>query len=154
VTLRVFDQADIDAVSALIHRTIYACYPAAYPPLAVAFFKQFHSPDAICDRASAGLVVVAEGDSGIVATGARAGCEISGVFVTPESQGQGLGAQVMDELEATALLEGHRTVRLSVSLPSRGFYERRGYVVVKDCSIDVGEGQRLLYWEAEKSLRA
>jgi len=153
VALRGFRDTDGVAVHALIHRTIDACYPSAYPPRAVDFFKNFHSLEAIGNRASADAVVVVEDDSGIVvATGACMGHEISGVFVAPEMQGNGLVALVMDELEAGVLAAGHRVARLDVSLPSRGFYERRGYVVVADRSIDLGGGQQLLYWEAEKSL--
>ena len=41
---------------------------------------------------------------------------------------------------------------ISVSLPSRGFYERLGYVILEECSIDVGEGEKLDYWQAKKKL--
>ena len=152
MALRGFRDTDAVAVHALIHRTIDACYPGVYQPRAVDFFKEFHSLEAVGDRAAAGVVVVVEDDSGIIATGARLGSEINGVFVAPERQGSGLGALVMDELEAGMLAAGDLVARLDVSLPSRGFYERRGYVVVADRSIDVGDGQQLLYWEAEKSL--
>jgi GNAT superfamily N-acetyltransferase len=154
VALRGFRDADAVAVHALIHRTIDACYPAVYPPRAVDFFKRFHSLEAVSNRASAGHVVVVDDGSGIVATGARTGHEISGVFVAPEAQGRGLGALVMDALESGVLAAGNPVARLDVSLPSRGFYERRGYVVLANRSIDVGDGQHLLYWEAEKSLGA
>jgi hypothetical protein len=43
-------------------------------------------------------------------------------------------------------------VELSVSLPSRRFYENLGYELVEACSIDVGEGQRLDFWKARKML--
>lgn len=152
--LRGFRDDDSVAVHALIQRTIDACYSDAYPPRAVDFFREFHSLEAVGRRAAAGEVVVVEDGSGIVATGARVGHEISGVFVAPEAQGSGIGALVMDELEAGVLAAGHLVARLDVSLPSRGFYERRGYAVVADRSIDVGDGQRLDYWEAEKSLGA
>lgn len=141
--LRGFRDADAVAVHALIHRTIDACYPAVYPPRAVDFFKRFHSLEAVSNRASAGHVVVVDDVSGILATGARTGHEISGVFVAPEAQGQGLGALVMDALESGVLAAGEAVARLDVSLPSRGFYEQRGYVVVAHRSIDVGDGQRL-----------
>jgi GNAT superfamily N-acetyltransferase len=150
--LRTFRASDIAAVQGLIHRTIDVCYTEVYPPQAVTFFKRFHSLEAIRERALAGAVVVVEGESGLVATGARAGSEISGVFVAPEMQGRGIGALVMDELEADALAAGEPMVHLDVSLPSRGFYEGRGYVIQADRSIDVGEGQQLHYWEAEKPL--
>ena len=152
VMLRTFRASDILEVQGLIHRTIDACYSAVYPPQAVAFFKRYHSLEAIRERALAGVVVVVEGESGIAATGARNGGEISGVFVAPEMQGRGLGALVMDELEAGAVAAGEPVVHLDVSLPSRGFYERRGYVIRADRSVDVGEGQQLHYWEAEKPL--
>lgn len=152
VMLRRFEPSDAVAVRHLIRRTIDACYPPAYPPRAVDFFKRFHSDEAILRRAGDGHVVVAEYGAEIVATGALVDGEITGVFVAPEHQGDGLGRLVMDELEATAVLGRQGSVHLSVSLPSRGFYEHRGYRIAEACSIDVGDGQRLDYWEATKVL--
>jgi hypothetical protein len=43
-------------------------------------------------------------------------------------------------------------VCLSVSLPSRTFYVRRGYAVSEMLSGDMGGGQTLDYWQARKSL--
>ena len=43
-------------------------------------------------------------------------------------------------------------VVLSVSLPSKRFYESLGFEIIEDRTIDVGEGQRLGYWEAKKTL--
>ena len=149
-----FQDSDLPAVHDLIHRTIDACYPAAYSPRAVAFFKEFHSLDAILDRARSGCVLVVERDDGIVATGAVVESEVTGVFVDPAFQGEGLGASVMDELEAVAASAGHDSVHLSVSLPSRGFYEHRGYRGLEERTIDVGDGQRLDYWEASWPLTA
>lgn len=151
--LRQFRSSDAHAVHALIHRTIDASYSGVYPPQAVAFFKRFHSLEAVQSRASAGYVVVAEDNSGILATGTRIGDEISGVFVAPEGQGRGVGTQVMDALETTLLEIGGTVARLHVSLPSRGFYELRGYVMLSEGSIDVDDDQQLRYWLAEKALR-
>jgi len=89
-----------------------------------------------------------------VATGSLRADEVSGVFVAPERQGEGLGGLVMDALEEAALRAGQCSTRLSVSLPSRRFYERRGYRILEARSIDVGGGERLDYWEAVKELRA
>jgi hypothetical protein len=60
----------------------------------------------------------------------------------------------MDDLESAASAAGHRSVHLDVSLPSRSFYERRGYANLHRRAIDVGDGERLDYWTAEKSLGA
>jgi putative acetyltransferase len=152
VGLRAFRPDDAEPVTRLIHRTIDACYARVYPPRAVAFFKDYHALDRVVERHAAGrVIVVCRGDD-IVATGSLVGPEISGVFVDCALQGHGVGALVMDVLESAAHEMGLAAVEISVSLPSRGFYERRGFRIVEARSIDVGEGEQLDYWAAEKSL--
>lgn len=150
--LRAFRPDDAELVTRLIHRTIDACYARVYPPRAVAFFKEYHALDRVLDRHAAGRVIVVRRGDDIVATGSLVGPEISGVFVDPAFQGHGVGALVMDELESAAGEMGLPAVELSVSLPSRGFYQRRGYRILEALSIDVGEGEQLDYWAAEKLL--
>jgi hypothetical protein len=58
----------------------------------------------------------------------------------------------MHELEDRAKARGCTESELSVSLPSRGFYESLGYQMLEEGSIDVGEGQHLDFWKARKSL--
>lgn len=152
VALRPFRPTDAEPVTRLIHSTIVACYTGVYPPRAVAFFKDYHALERVVERHAAGRVVVASSGDDIVATGSLVGPEISGVFVDPALQGRGVGALVMDALESAARETGLPAAGLSVSLPSRGFYERRGYRILEARSIDVGEGERLEYWAAEKSL--
>ncbi|MDP2183431.1 MAG: GNAT family N-acetyltransferase [Actinomycetota bacterium] len=149
---RPFEAADLAPVQQVIHRTIDSCYSGVYPPRAVRFFREFHSLDRILERHAAGNILVAEEDGVVMATGAIVEEEITGVFVHPEFQNRGIGGQVMDRLEDIARAGGHPSTRLSVSLPSRDFYENRGYKVFESRSIDVGEGERLDYWAAEKSL--
>lgn len=96
------------------------------------------------------LVVEYGGD--IVTTGSLLGGEIGGVFVLPHSQRNGVGATVMDELARIASASGRDSVQLDVSLPSRGFYEHRGYQVVDERSLDVGEGEVLSYWRPVRVL--
>lgn len=150
--LRPFKPSDLDPVRELIHSTIDSSYSGFYPPRAVEYFKQYHSSEAILARADEGHVVVIEDAGRIVATGALLDGEICGVFVAPECQGRGLGGLMMDELEAVAPAFGTRTARLNVSLPSRGFYERRDYRLSERYSHHVGEGQYLDYWEGEKDV--
>ena len=57
-TLRPMQPADVDAVHALVLDTIDACYPAAYPPRAVEFFKTYHSIENIQADAAHGLTLV------------------------------------------------------------------------------------------------
>jgi len=154
VTLRRFDAADLVSVQSLIYLTVDSSYSGVYPPRAVQYFKEFHSLEHILERQAAGEVLVVQRDGVMVGTGAIVGAEISGVFVHPQFQRRGIGGQVMDVLENHARAAGHESVCLAVSLPSRPFYESRGYHLLGDRSIDVGEGERLDYWTAEKSLGA
>ena len=144
--------ADVESIRRLIDATIESSYAGVYPPRAVRHFKEFHSADRILERQSAGDVLVAEQDGRLVATGSLVGAEISGVFVLPQLQRSGIGSQMMDRLEREAQLAGRDSIRLDVSLPSKGFYERRGYRLLDRRSMDVGEGERLHYWTAEKAL--
>jgi ribosomal protein S18 acetylase RimI-like enzyme len=150
--IRGYRNPDLESVHRLIQRTIGVCYPAVYPPRAVDFFKTYHSVDKILERSRQGEVLVGEWDGRLIATGALVGGEITGVFVDPDFQRAGIGAAVMTALEQRALDHGLSEVELSVSLPSRGFYERLGYGRFAERSLDVGEGQRLAYWQARKQL--
>lgn len=136
----------------MICDTINVSYSGVYPVRAVQFFKEYHSEKRIMERSQAGEVLVIERGGPIVATGALVGNEIMGVFVKPENQGQGYGKTIMNELESKAKGKGLSEVRLSVSLPSRNFYEHLEYELLAECSLDVGEGQHLDYWPGRKAL--
>ena len=58
----------------------------------------------------------------------------------------------MKVLENEARATGVTEIGLSISLPSKRFYESLGYKVVEERSRDVGEGQRLDFWKAAKQL--
>lgn len=150
--IRAFRESDLLPLQQLMHQTIDACYVVVYPPRAVDFFKQFHSEEGIIERYRHGEILVVEQDGKMVATGSILGNEIFGVFVHPEFQRRGYGSTLMSALENKAKASGCLEISLSVSLPSRSFYERLGYEVLEACSLDVGEGQRLDYWMARKPL--
>jgi putative acetyltransferase len=150
--IRPFRDSDVDAIAELIHRTIDACYTGIYPPRAVDFFKKFHSPNKILERSKEGFILVTERNGKAIGTGAVVDNEIYGVFIEPALQGAGLGGAIMQELETRAKAMGHDVVSLSISLPSRQFYESRGYEVYEEAHLDVGEGQQLDFWNAKKRL--
>jgi ribosomal protein S18 acetylase RimI-like enzyme len=150
--IREFRESDLVSVRNLIHQTIDVCYSGIYPPRAVQFFKDFHSDEKIVERHRNGDLLVVEQDGRLVATGARVGSDIFGVFVHPAFQRQGHGAALMRELENRARAKGCTESELSVSLPARAFYESLGYEMLEECSTDVGGGEHLDFWKAKKSL--
>ena len=58
----------------------------------------------------------------------------------------------MQALEARARAKGLQEAVLSVSLPSRRFYESLGYSGFEDRTRDLGDGVQLVFWQARKAL--
>lgn len=152
-SIREFQGSDLFSVRSLICQTIDVCYLDVYSPRAVQFFKEFHSEEKIMERDLKGDLLVIEQDGNVVATGALVGSDIFGLFVHPQFQRRGHGAALMRELENRAKAGACTESELSVSLPSKRFYEGLGYEMLERCSIDVGEGEHLDYWKARKLLR-
>lgn len=150
--LRQFHKSDLASLHHLIQGTIDISYSGVYPPRAVQFFKEYHSRLKIMERSQIGEIWLIESKGILMATGALVGNEILGVFVKPEDQGQGFGKEIMGELERRAKEKGFSEVVLSVSLPSRKFYEKLGYEVFEKIFFDVGGGQYLEYWPGRKAL--
>lgn len=150
--IRKFRNSDIGRLQRLIFDTIDASYSGVYPPRAVQFFKEFHAERRIIERGRTGTILVLEENGELVATGCIVGKEILAVFVHPKLQHGGCGKALMQDLEETARQEGVTESELSVSLPSKRFYQGLGYEMVEERSKDVGEGQQLKFWKARKLL--
>lgn len=152
--IRPFEDADVVPLRRLICETIDTSYAPVYPPKALDFFKAFHAEEKVRERARHGTVLVAEADGDLIATGSLLDGEIFAVFVHPDRQGAGLGKALMARLEEDACAAGVTESVLSVSLPSKRFYEGLGYEIVEERSRDLGNGQRLDFWKAKKRLVA
>ncbi|MDJ0895338.1 MAG: GNAT family N-acetyltransferase [Alphaproteobacteria bacterium] len=151
-SIRRLRDSDIPSLRRLICHTINVSYARAYPPRAVEFFKDFHAEGKITERGELGTVLVVEQDGDLIATGSLVDDEIFAVFVRPDHQQAGLGKALMRTLEDQARASGVTESVLSVSLPSKRFYEGIGYEMVEACSRDLGDGQRLDFWKARKRL--
>lgn len=152
--IRLFNKTDLHALHRMICDTIEVSYSGVYPPRAVVFFKEHHSEKKIAERSAVGeiWVLISERDGSILATGSLISSEIIGVFVRPDHQRQGYGKCVMTKLEQLAIKKGITELSLSISLPSKQFYEYLGYKVFNKCLLDVGEGEYLKYWSGKKKL--
>ncbi len=152
--IRQFNAADLHPLHSMICETIDASYSGVYPPRAVVYFKEYHSEKKIVERSKNGniAVLISEQDGSILATGALIGSEITGVFVRHTYQRQGYGKAIMAYLEQIAIKNNIARLTLSISLPSKHFYEHLGYKILNECVLDMGEGEFLKYWLGEKKL--
>lgn len=99
-----------------------------------------------------GVVLVVVSETEIIATGAIVGAEISGVFVDPDFQRDGIGKRLMSELETIAKNNGDNTIELDISLPSKKFYLQLQYEISGFHQIEVRHNETLDYWKATKSI--
>ena len=150
--IRLFRDSDLNSLHTMIYATIDVSYSSVYPVRAVQFIKEYHSEGRIFERSRKGEIVIIERASSIVATGSLVENEILAVFVSPDMQGQGYGKRILSDLESRAKAQGISEIILSVSLPSRKFYEKLEYEILPERSIGVGEGQHLNYWPGRKTL--
>ena len=151
---RAFVEADLDAVKALVDRTIDVSYAGVYPPAVIAFFKEYHSRDCILDDAQAGHTLVVEEDGTLIATGTLLGTNVRRMFVDPAAQGRGLGNMLLSSLEEHARTLGLTTLDLSASLPAHRFYLNRGYNTDSEEAPPLPGGELLHYYAMSKALAA
>lgn len=152
--IRFFKDNDIDQLYELIQETIEISYPSHYPERAVQFFKDYHSKENVKKRNEIGEILVIDQGGKIIGTGSLVNDEISGVFILPSNQKSGLGNMIMIELESIAKKKGFSEIKLHVSLPSKGFYEKLKYEISEPQKIYVGEGQYLEFWLGNKKINS
>lgn len=150
--IRALEQNDIDKVEQVIYGTIDSCYPKAYCPEAIAYFKEFHSKEKIRKDAEAGNSIVLLDGSEVIGTGTLLNSEIRRVFVLKGYQKHGLGKLIMNRLEEIAIQKGINKAILCASMVSKKFYENLGYKTAKEDRIDLGDGKSLDYYDMYKEL--
>ncbi|MFZ1333040.1 MAG: GNAT family N-acetyltransferase [Flavobacteriales bacterium] len=64
------------------------------------------------------------------------------LYVLPEAQGTGAGRQLLDAVIRSAEIAGDERIELNVNKfnPTKDFYLRSGFTVVRDEVLDIGEG--------------
>ena len=152
IKLRRFKQNDIDAIHKLLNDTIDKSYKDFYPKEAIEYFKKHHNKDDILKDANDGYCIIALYNGIIVGVGILLGTNIRRVFIDWNYQKLGIGSRIMKKLEAKASKDNIDEVDLSSSLPSKDFYLKHGYINEGEKSIDVGNNEKLEYFEMKKSI--
>lgn len=107
----------------------YQASLVAHSFLSEAFFEQERENirNIYMDRAETWIY---EGDGRVVAFISLAGNEVGAIFVHPDWQGKGIGRALMDL--ARDLRQPLELEVFTENLKARGFYERYGFVTVKE----------------------
>ncbi|MBP5380086.1 MAG: GNAT family N-acetyltransferase [Ruminococcus sp.] len=145
-------EADFDTVKAITQQTIKTVYPHYYPKGAVDFFLAHHSDENIMRDIRNGDVFLLYTDeneaAGTVTTEKN---EINRLFVLPEFQGYGFGGALLRFAEERIAVN-YDMAELSVSLPAKAIYLKKGYIFKEYCTIKTDNGDYLCFDNMEKSM--
>jgi GNAT superfamily N-acetyltransferase len=151
--LRKLKSEDIECVLPIIHGTTRKSYENYYPPEAIQYFLDYHSPENIIDDLKHGYGIGLYYKGKLVGTGILLGTNIRRVFVNPEFQGRGFGSKIMDCLENEGKKAGLDFLELHSSLPAKKFYDNRSYWTLRFGHIPVENSLTLDYYRMAKMLR-
>jgi putative acetyltransferase len=108
-------------------RSILELAPPTMPRAAAQAWAALLTPVRMEQKLRELEVWVAELDGVVVGWGAIRGDVLEGLYVAPESAGQGVGAGLLDMLEGLISDRGFHCVRAAESANARDFYFRQGY---------------------------
>lgn len=151
--VRTASDRDAEKVQKLLHTTWHATYDPIHGPEKVnEICNKWHSLDAIKSKMESRFSEYVVADNGTeiggvgfaIAPDKEGIAQLSQLYVLPQLQGQGIGADLLGEIEQS-FLEA-KVMRLEVDAKNEqaiGFYKAQGYVQVGETSDCGGGGDNL-----------
>jgi GNAT superfamily N-acetyltransferase len=131
VEVRRATAADAEAVRTIVLRAVRETNARDYPASVIDRLAAT-LPEKIASKLEDWQAYVAVVEGRIVGTGSLNGQTVSSVFVLPDYQGRGVGAKLMDVLEAAADVQPKSALTLQSSVTAQAFYAKRGFTVVRE----------------------
>lgn len=128
IKIKKFEDANAVQLSSLIIRNLYEVNIKDYKKeILDELAREEYNPDEIINKSKKSeILVVFKGDQ-IIGTGRLEKNWIYDVFVLPEFHNQGIGKEIMQELEAIAKSKVYAKIKLPSSITALTFYEKLGY---------------------------
>lgn len=127
VHIRPYQAGDADAVSVIIRTTMRISNSADYAVARLQPLIDYFSPAKVEQINQTRTCLVAEADGVVIATAGLEDAELVTFFVLPEWQGRGIGASLLQALEAAARHQGLSELKVDASVTGARFYEQHGY---------------------------
>jgi len=126
--------ADLAALWPLRTRAVRASCAAHYPATVIEIWSASAPPASLAGLVNLGTALVAEEDGALAGFAVLdlASGEVDAVFVEPAYQGRGIARDLLRWLEVLAQGRGVQRLFLSASLNAVAFYERAGFMRVRD----------------------
>lgn len=152
ISLRFFNQSDLQAVVQLIHQTVRVCYPSCYAQEVVDFFIDYHKEEEIIRKAEEGKLLLAFKCNVLVATGYLIGEEVGGVYVHPDHPNQGVAPVMVNALLKEAKKKGLNSVWLESTPIALKLYQKLGFSIDEECVMYVENDTPLPYYHMVKEI--
>lgn len=137
--------SDLSIVKNITEITISEIYPHYYPKGAVEFFLAHHNETNIaCDIGQNRVFLCLDGKQNAVGTVTVKENEICRLFVLPQYQRNGYGAELLDFAEKRIACQ-YSKIKLDASLPAKAIYRKRGWQESEFHSILTDYGDFLCY---------
>lgn len=155
MTLRDGLLSDLNEIRRLNEQAVRAGSSAFYPKEIIdqwtGNFLDWYYPEIFLDHHSKHTVKVVEQDDRLVGVGMAFPDELYFLFVDPDYFGRGIGSEILADLERVARNKfGTETFKLLSVLNAVPFYQSRGYRIVGDEGIDIGNGLEIEARKMEK----
>lgn len=130
--VRLAQASDAEGISQVILAALHSSNAGDYPADVIARVASNFTPPAVLHLLARRTVLVAIRDQLIVATAALDANVVRSVFVNPALQGQGIGRQLMVDIEQRAREAGVTVLSVPSSLTAEPFYTKLGFHTVRD----------------------
>ncbi|NMZ07014.1 GNAT family acetyltransferase [Pseudomonas proteolytica] len=130
--VRLAQASDAEGISQVILAALHSSNAGDYPADVIARVASNFTPQAVLQLLTRRTVLVALQDQQIVATAALDANVVRSVFVNPALQWQGIGRQLMVDIEQRAREAGVTVLSVPSSLTAEPFYTKLGFHTVRD----------------------
>ena len=130
--VRLAQPTDAEGISQVILAALRSSNARDYPADVIARVASNFTPEAVLQLLTRRTVLVALQDQEIVATAALDVNVVRSVFVNPVLQGQGIGRQLMVDIEQRAREAGVTVLSVPSSLTAEPFYTKLGFHTVRN----------------------
>jgi GNAT superfamily N-acetyltransferase len=125
--IRLIDERDLQRVSALIQNTLLISNLADYDLEIIGNLQGAFSTEQLRALAGKRRIYILEEDGILLGTIGLEDDKVYNFFVSPDSQGSGVGGELLDFVENQARVEGRRKLTVDSSLTAVSFYRKKGY---------------------------
>lgn len=151
VDVREAEFDDIDSICSVTRTSIEKLAHESYTPEQISAWANAVTPELYPIDSEETYFLVAEKDECIIGLGwmktdsdeylhASVDGEITGMYVSPDVAGRGVGTRLYNELELFATEQNVDSLGLWASLNAVPFYEDRGYTRVTDQTVEYQDG--------------